>query len=299
MSTSSLRSSSSMAHRTLSFTLFLLLLTLFLASLPVSHSQPVDVPLSPASLPPSAADIDAQLLTELDVLIDLQQRKVQLLTDIQRRLHSTPSPLPSDPHPPPPSPSSNPLIPHSPNPPPSPPFPHPPPTPPHKLPASSPWSIPQFLSRASIFLVAIGATVIYQHFQRSKRPRPSARDGDALQREWRRERLRVVRGKEGLVRRRVERGEGVEAVVYGNEDEWREEEVGEGEVLDEGVGDFWDSQESDHATYRGVLGVDEKEGEEEAEGEGGTGEDDGPEVGGAPALLPSDDEYDEDDEDEW
>ena len=114
-----------------------------------------------------------------------------------------------------------------------------------------------------------------------------------------------MRGGEGGLRRRmVQREGGLEAVVYGNEDEWREEEVRAGGVLDEGVGDFWDAQESEHATYRGVLGVDEKEGveeEEEEEGEGSKGEDEGlGKEGGIHPLAPSDgDEYDEDDEDEW
>ena len=306
------------------FLLRILLLLTLLYALPLTRSQTTACPLCSDSSPPSTptlssqlcslSDVDRQLLAELDVLIELQQRKVQLLTDIQRHQHtlSVPSPFsdsvlsPSLPAPSAPTSVHPPLstLDHTP--------PRPPPPPPKTSPT---WSVTHFLSRASIFLVAIGVTIVWQHFQRSKRRLPpprSAPQSDHLQRALRLKRLHA--SSPGLRRRvHAEGAQGMETVVYGGEDELREDELTEAGVLDEGVGDFWDAGDAQHDTYQGVLGVDDtEEGTEGDDGEGlGTSQEldgraepvDTVRPGTITDVHPLDDEddaYDEDDdEDEW
>ena len=255
--------------------------------------------------------MDVRLLAELDVLIELQQRKVQLLTKLQQQqqqqqqqpLH-TPSPAPSSP--PSPDPSSSPSFPiplHRSHPSSSSPS------------TSSSFSVTQFLSRASVFLVAIGATVIYQNFARKGKPlfgsgrraaSVDAREFERLERDLRMRRLQQTRAADpvhaGLHRRRVHspaRDGAVASTVYADDDEWREDAA----PLDEGAGDFWDARETDHRTYTGLLGKedakDASEGEEEAEDDPSTAEGAQPAGALGPADGVSDDEYDEDDEDEW
>ena len=279
-----------------------------LASAPVS-SPTAEVAASELG----GVDADSVLLRELDRLIELQERKVQLLTDMkrdqqQRRASDAAAAPPLDP--PIVQPASSPAAAVS----------EPLPAAPARAGASpppSPWhsfSVSHFVSRAALFLVAIACTVLYQHYSRrtgGERRRKAVlaeqEDIAALERQWRQRRLQSLRVlRDGQLRPRVHRGGGelgggaVSAVVYGDEDELREEEEeGAGRVLDEAQGDYWDASSSRHEAYAGVLGTGEEaeEAEEAAEGQSMETQ----QAASASALVAADSEDDDDevDDEDW
>ena len=269
----------------------------------------------------SAAQFDSRLLHELDRLIELHQRKVDVLLRMrQETLHTQSIPLDS-------------RIQHSAN------AVSPAPMsvdsglsatdaipltaakqPRHSRPRSSSSSepftlsnaIPQLVQRAAVFLAAIAVLVVYQYVQhkRSQQQPATATTSRAWEDEWmarrrRREALEQPRRTTKVqdvagVRRRRTGAEVGGRERYEQEEEGKELRV-ESEVYeerdsvewDEAAGDYWDASVSRHDGYVGVFGVEDEEKEEAEEdeqarsgGEGITEQD----------INDDDDEYEEEEE---